>query len=78
MPNGDGYALIKEIRSLEYGEARRIPAIAYTTYTRAEDRTRCLAKGYQMHIAKPADPGELAAAISSLAAAARSDKPSGA
>ena len=55
-----------------------IPAIAYTTYTRAEDRTRCLAKGYQMHIAKPADPGELAAAISSLAAAARSDKPSGA
>jgi len=78
MPNGDGYALIREIRALEYGEARRIPAIAYTTYTRAEDRTRCLAKGYQMHIAKPADPGELAAAISSLAFAARSDKPSGA
>jgi signal transduction histidine kinase/ActR/RegA family two-component response regulator len=78
MPNEDGYVLIQAIRALEDGEAGRIPAIAYTAYTRGEDRMRCLAAGYQMHIPKPADPGELAAAISSLAVAARSDKSSGA
>ena len=66
MPEMDGYALIRSIRSLDDGDARRIPALALTAYARTEDRRRALAEGFQMHLAKPVDPGELAAAVASL------------
>jgi CheY-like chemotaxis protein len=38
-----------------------IPAIALTAYARSEDRTKALRAGYQAHIAKPVEPGELVA-----------------
>jgi CheY-like chemotaxis protein len=67
MPGTDGYELIRQVRELEKAEnRRRIPAIALTAYARVEDRLRALSAGFQMHVPKPVEPAELAAAIASL------------
>ena len=65
MPVMDGYQLI---RSLRAGESRadRIPALALTAFARAEDRKRSLVAGYQAHLAKPFDIGELILVIADL------------
>lgn len=65
MPGEDGYSLIYRVRKLEEG-GPRVPAIALTAFARAEDRKRALLAGFQLHIAKPVEPGELVAAIASL------------
>jgi PAS domain S-box-containing protein len=65
----DGYELIRRIRQLDDAQLRSIPAIALTAYARAEDRVKALETGFEMHLAKPADPAELVAAV--LAAARR-------
>ncbi|HEX6634194.1 MAG TPA: ATP-binding cassette domain-containing protein [Usitatibacter sp.] len=75
LPDLDGYALLREVRALEAERqtplAHRKPAIALTGYAHAEDRTRALLAGYQIHLAKPVDPRELLAAIASLIGPAR-------
>jgi CheY-like chemotaxis protein len=43
-----------------------LPAVALTAYARTEDRKRVLLSGYQMHIAKPIEPDELVAVVTSL------------
>jgi signal transduction histidine kinase len=55
MPNSDGYDLIRALRVREDPRSR-IPAIALTGYTRAEDRIRMLSAGFQTHVPKPVDP----------------------
>ncbi|HKX27742.1 MAG TPA: ATP-binding protein [Blastocatellia bacterium] len=67
MPDEDGYVLIRRIRSLPEERGGNIPAAALTAYARSEDRLKALAAGYQMHIAKPVEPPELAAVVASLA-----------
>jgi signal transduction histidine kinase len=67
MPGMDGYALIRQIRALADSAARSIPAAAVTALARQEDRVRALLAGYQMHVTKPLDPAELAAAVATLA-----------
>lgn len=62
----DGYELIRKIRSSGIG-AIQLPAVALTAFARMEDRRAVLLAGYQMHLAKPADPQELVAAVASLA-----------
>ena len=66
MPEDDGFALIKAVRE-KPGPAGRLPMVALTAYAGVDDRVRLLDAGFQLHIAKPADPGELTAAIASLA-----------
>jgi len=66
MPGTDGFALVREIRSLPSETLRRLPAIAVTAYTNPEDRVRALVAGYQHHIPKPVDASALAAAIAQL------------
>ncbi|MGC4014722.1 MAG: PAS domain S-box protein [Luteolibacter sp.] len=68
MPGRDGYSLIRELRRAE-GKGRAMPALALTAYTRSEDRVRAIAEGFQMHLAKPADPDELLVLVASLAGA---------
>jgi CheY-like chemotaxis protein len=41
--------------------------VALTAFPGVEDRVRLLDAGFQLHIAKPADRGELTDAIASLA-----------
>jgi PAS domain S-box-containing protein len=68
MPGEDGYEFIRKVRQTEVKNGfRQVPAVALTAYARVEDRLRALSAGYQMHIAKPAEPAELAVVIASLA-----------
>ncbi|MGI8812106.1 MAG: PAS domain S-box protein [Pyrinomonadaceae bacterium] len=67
MPDEDGYSLIRRIRSMPRDRGGQIPAIALTAYARVEDRLQALASGFQGYLAKPVEPAELAAAISSVA-----------
>ncbi|WP_437654030.1 GAF domain-containing protein [Sorangium sp. So ce1182] len=67
MPGEDGYSLIRKVRDLLPRKVGRTPALALTPYARTEDRVRALAAGYQMHVPKPIEPIELAAAVKSLA-----------
>lgn len=65
MPGMDGYQLIRAIRASEPRESR-IPALALTAFTRAEDRKRALVAGYQAHLAKPFDIAELVLLVANL------------
>ena len=75
MADEDGYELIRKLRMLplqgsllpqQSAIPLLIPAIALTGYATIKDRDRALAAGYQLHLAKPVEPDELAAAILSL------------
>jgi PAS domain S-box-containing protein len=65
MPKMDGYQLIRALRARE-SRSDRIPALALTAFARAEDRKRSLVAGYQAHLAKPFDVGELILVIADL------------
>jgi CheY-like chemotaxis protein len=66
MPKIDGYELIRQIRKLEAGKDKRIPAVALTAYARVEDRMQAIVAGYSTHIAKPVDATELVTVVASL------------
>jgi PAS domain S-box-containing protein len=66
MAGADGYQLIGQVRALKDERLATIPAVAVTAYARADDRRRLLLAGFQMHMAKPVEPHELVAGISSL------------
>ena len=66
MPDEDGYSLIRKVRALDDAKLSRLPAVALTAFTRAQDRMRALSSGYQSHVAKPVEPDELATVIASL------------
>jgi signal transduction histidine kinase len=70
MPDENGYDLVRQVRSLPIENGGGVPAIALTAFARPEDRSRALAAGFQLHLAKPVEQGELLAAISSLLARA--------
>ncbi len=67
MPGEDGFWLMQHIRALP-GELGRTPAIALTALARSEDRARALEVGFQMHLPKPVQLGELQARVATLAA----------
>ncbi len=68
MPGEDGYVLIRKLRELEAAASHgKLPAIALTAYARGEDRRRVMLAGFQAHISKPVESGELLALIASLA-----------
>ena len=67
MPGMTGFDFIDRVRRSERHEIREIPAAALTAYARSEDRIKALRGGFQLHLAKPVDPGELMAAMAALA-----------
>lgn len=67
MPQEDGYCLIRKIRALPSDKGGRTPAVALTAYARAQDRTKALNAGFQLHVAKPVNPTELARVVANLA-----------
>ena len=66
MAGQDGYDLIREIRARPPERGGNIPAIALSAYTRDEDRMLALAAGFQLHLPKPVDPGDLVTALAKL------------
>jgi len=66
MPEVDGFELIKRIRASEDPVVSEMPAAALTAFARSEDRTKALQSGFEMHLSKPVDPGELVASVATL------------
>jgi CheY-like chemotaxis protein len=66
MPGDDGYSLIRRIRSAGT-RVSAIPAAAVTAHARDEERERALDAGFQMHLAKPVEPGEIVRMVNHLA-----------
>lgn len=65
MPGRDGYELIRAVR--ESQSADTLPAAALTAFARPEDAVRAHDAGFQMHLAKPVEPEELARIVAQLA-----------
>ncbi len=66
MPGSTGYDLIEAVRKRLKVDARRLPAVALTAFSRREDSAQALDKGFQKHIAKPVQVGRLIGAIRQL------------
>lgn len=67
MPEDDGYALIRAVRTRDPARGGQIPALALSAYARSEDRAEATSAGYHQHAAKPIEPADLAAAVARLA-----------
>ncbi|HYW70580.1 MAG TPA: ATP-binding protein [Pyrinomonadaceae bacterium] len=66
MPETDGYALMRQVRSLAPDDGGNIPAVALTAYAREQDRQRAFDAGFQLHLAKPIEVAELSASLAHL------------
>ncbi|HXH84748.1 MAG TPA: GAF domain-containing protein, partial [Candidatus Tectomicrobia bacterium] len=64
MPGEDGYSFVRRLRATPGGA--RIPVVALTAYGRVEDRVRTKSAGFALHVAKPAQPEEIVAAVASV------------
>ena len=64
MPVEDGYSLLRRLRASARGAA--LPAVAITAFAAPEDKQRALQAGFQVHLAKPFDPGALITAVAGL------------
>jgi CheY-like chemotaxis protein len=73
MPDEDGFTLMRRVRALPEQRGGRIPAVALTAYARAVDRQQAMMAGYDIHLGKPVDPGELVDVVASLARRADDD-----
>ena len=71
MPGKDGYSFIREVRMHEARRGGRAPAVALTAHASAEDRAAALTAGFDVHLAKPVDPDNLALTVSQLIGAGR-------
>jgi len=68
MPGRDGYELLETARA-RTGSSHPFAAIAVTAYARDVDRQRAIEAGFDLHLPKPVEPGDLITAIASLAMA---------
>ncbi|MFN2499650.1 MAG: GAF domain-containing protein [Pyrinomonadaceae bacterium] len=66
MPEMDGLQLIRDLRSRP-GFAT-VPAIALTGYASQTDAKSAISAGFDLHLSKPVDPGDLMAAVNNLIA----------
>jgi PAS domain S-box-containing protein len=67
MPEEDGYMFIKRVRALDGTAGGDVPAAALTAYASSGDRMKVLGAGFNMHVAKPVQPAELAIVVANLA-----------
>lgn len=65
MPEEDGFSLIQKIRN-STGINSDIPASSVTAFARSQDRERALLSGFDTHLVKPIEPGELLAVVMAL------------
>jgi CheY-like chemotaxis protein len=78
MPNMDGYEFIRRVRGELGLSMDRLPAVALTAYAREEDRARALESGFQAHLVKPYQIGQLIAILHQVWASGRAAADQGA
>jgi two-component system CheB/CheR fusion protein len=66
LPQEDGYALIRQVRSLSPEAGGQIPAAALTAYAGTTEAAEALTAGFQVHLAKPITPDQLVSVVASL------------
>jgi PAS domain S-box-containing protein len=66
MPEMDGYALLRRIRTLDDKIAQGVPVVALTAFAGAENRLKTREAGFQVHLDKPIDPPQLIETIRAL------------
>ncbi|HZZ43300.1 MAG TPA: CHASE domain-containing protein [Tepidisphaeraceae bacterium] len=66
MPEEDGYDLIRMVRELPGQYGGKVPAVALSALVRPAERERALAAGYQTHLPKPVDAGDLVRVVAEL------------
>ncbi len=71
MPEEDGYTLIRQVRALSAESGGQIPAAALTALASNADRQAAIAAGFQLHLAKPIKPSQLAFFVAKLAGRTR-------
>lgn len=59
MAEMDGYELIRRVRGAAGTPNGKIRAVALTAFVREEDKRAARAAGFDEHVSKPVDPGEL-------------------
>jgi PAS domain S-box-containing protein len=64
MPNENGYALIRRIRTTI--DAGSLPAAAVSAYVDGDSRAQALDAGFQTYLSKPIEPTVLATTVASL------------
>jgi signal transduction histidine kinase len=64
MPHMDGFEMIRQLR--EFDHYKTVPAIALSGYATPKDEKAALIAGFDAHVSKPVDPGELLRLIKSL------------
>ena len=78
MPGEDGYSLIQQVRRLPRSRGGDVPVAAITAFARPDDRRQLLNAGFSIHLAKPIDPSEVLATVTTLTRFRRhSDAPLG-
>jgi len=62
LPDEDGHTFMRATRA----SFPAIPAVALTGFSSAEDARRAIDAGFDMHVAKPVDPFDLASKLAKL------------
>ena len=65
MPNQNGYDLLREVRRRGH-QAEDLPAVALTAFAHDSDAREAALAGFQIHIPKPVNVGDLTAVIARL------------
>ncbi len=65
LPLESGYDLIRKVRAMA-SDTKKLPAIALTAFAAENDRKLALSAGFQVHLAKPVEPGDLLNAIKAV------------
>jgi CheY-like chemotaxis protein len=66
LPDVDGRDFLRAVRALPPDAGGRTPAVALTVHNQQEVRAQSIFAGFQLHLAKPMDPLELARLLAGL------------
>ncbi|MHB1124696.1 MAG: hybrid sensor histidine kinase/response regulator [Ramlibacter sp.] len=66
LPGRDGYELMRLVRRETPAGRQRLPAIALTAFSRAEDEASAIQAGFDTHLTKPLKPHELIGAVARM------------
>lgn len=74
LPDEDGLALMRRVRQLPPSRGGRIPAVAVTAFTLADDGAEATRAGFQRHFRKPVDTRALFDAVIAVAEGGRVER----